>query len=106
MFVVVTFALMGTFGFDKTSRFAMSIPTSFIQLVLILLAVWLRPQDPHAQAELAQRGAIGPRGWSWLLSLYFAVVWVLQVAGAWTLYWLRDRGAGRCRQRSSSRTRA
>ena len=88
MFVVVTFQLMGTFGFDKTSRLAMSIPTSFIQLVLILLAVWLRPQDPDAQADAPQRGAIGPRGWSWLLSLYFVVVWFLQVAGAWMLYWL------------------
>ena len=37
MFVVVTFALMGTFGFDKTGPFALSIPTSFVQLLLILL---------------------------------------------------------------------
>jgi small-conductance mechanosensitive channel len=85
MFVVVTFALMGTFGFDKTGRFAMSIPTSFIQLVLILLAIWLRPKV--ADFEPQERGAIGPNGWSWLLSFYFAVVWVLQIAGAWTLYW-------------------
>ena len=32
VFVVVTFALMGTFGFDTTGRFALSIPTSFVQL--------------------------------------------------------------------------
>ena len=41
MFVVVTFSLMGTFGFDKAGRFALSVPTSFVQLALILAAVGL-----------------------------------------------------------------
>jgi len=86
MFVVVTFALMGTFGFDTIGRFALSIPTSFIQLLLILAAVWLRPRVQPDEASRA--GAIGRIGWSWLLTLYFTVVWVIQIAGAWRLYWL------------------
>jgi small-conductance mechanosensitive channel len=85
MFVVVTFALMGTFGFDTMGRFALSIPTSFVQLALILLAVWLRPGNPTA--EEGQHGKVSTAGWSWLLSLYFTVVWIIQIAGAWTLYW-------------------
>jgi hypothetical protein len=43
-FVAVTFALLGTLGFDRIGRLVLSIPTSFIQLVLILVAVWLRPK--------------------------------------------------------------
>jgi small-conductance mechanosensitive channel len=85
VFVVVTFALMGTFGFDTMGRFALSIPTGFVQLVLILLAVWRRPSNEIGEGQT--HGKISPAGWSWLLSLYFAVVWVIQVSGQWTLYW-------------------
>ena len=42
---------MGTFGFDTMGRFALSIPTSFVQLVLILLAVWLRPGNETAEEQ-------------------------------------------------------
>ena len=85
VFVIVTFALMGTFGFDTKGRFALSVPTSFVQLALILLAVWLRPGN--APAGDGQQGNVSTAGWSWLLSFYFTVVWILQIAGAWTLYW-------------------
>jgi len=86
VFVVVTFALMGTFGFDTMGRFALSIPTSFIQLVLLLLMVWRRPRvTPH---EGHKPSAIGRTGWSWLLSVYFTLIWVIQISGAWKLYWL------------------
>jgi small-conductance mechanosensitive channel len=85
MFVVVTFALMGTFGFDTMGRFALSIPVSFIQLALILAAVWLRPRE---EPDEERSGAIGRSGWSWLLSVYFALVWAVQVSGAWRLFWL------------------
>ena len=57
VFVIVTFALMGTFGFDTKGRFALSVPTSFVQLALILLAVWLRPGN--ALAGDGQQGKVG-----------------------------------------------
>jgi moderate conductance mechanosensitive channel len=85
MFVIVTFALMGTFGFDTAGRIALSVPTSFIQLVLILAAVWLRPRQAPAEAKA---GTIGRHGWSWLLSFYFMLIWVLEISGAWRLTWL------------------
>jgi moderate conductance mechanosensitive channel len=111
MFVVVTFSLMGTFGFDTAGRFALSVPTSFVQLALILAAVWRRPrrgkEDAHGQPSttVEQQQAvpgeahltdheghrahhIGPHGWSWILSFYFTLVWFVQIAGAWRLYWL------------------
>ncbi len=86
VFVVVTFALMGTFGFDTMGRFALSIPTSFVQLLLILAAIWLRPKAEAVEG--VSPSGIGRLGWSWLLSLYFTLVWVIQIAGAWRLYWL------------------
>ena len=86
VFVVVTFSLMGTFGFDTVGRFALSIPTSFIQLVLILLMIWRRPRQPAA--ELHKPPAIGRTGWTWLLSVYFTLVWLIQIGGTWKLYWL------------------
>ena len=45
---LVTFALMGTFGFDKTGRFALSIPTSFVQLAA------------HPRCRLAAAGKEAP----------------------------------------------
>lgn len=86
MFVLVTFALMGTFGFDRAGRFVLSIPTSFVQLVLILAAVWLRPHQPGHEGQRA--GGATRVGWSWALTLYFTLVWIVQIAGAWRLHWL------------------
>jgi small-conductance mechanosensitive channel len=86
VFVIVTFALLGTFGFDRMGRFALSVPASFIQLALILAAVWLRP--PREAAEGEQSGRTSRTGWSWLLTTYLALVWAIQLAGAWRLYWL------------------
>ena len=59
VFVVVTFSLMGTFGFDTMGRFALSIPTSFVQLVLILLAVWLRPSNETDRGAAARKDPSG-----------------------------------------------
>ncbi len=95
MFVVVTFALMGTFGFDRVSRTACCpIPTSF------------DPARAHpaggvaaAEAAVTNRCSKAERhrralGWSWLLSLYFTLVWIIQIAGAWRLYLVCDRRRG------------
>jgi moderate conductance mechanosensitive channel len=105
MFVVVTFSLMGTFGFDRAGRSALSIATSFIQLLLVLAAVWLRPKQddedgrepvskhqavdgPHVAAHEGHKSHhIGRNGWSWVLTLYFTLVWIIQIAGAWRIHW-------------------
>ena len=86
VFVVVTFSLMGTFGFSTEGRFALSVPTSFVQLLLILAAIWLRPRNE--EPEGAPGSSIGRTGWSWILSVYFTLVWIIQISGAWRLYWL------------------
>ncbi len=44
--VGVTLNLMQTFGFDAPGRVAVGVVAGFVQLVLVLLAVWLRPADP------------------------------------------------------------
>jgi moderate conductance mechanosensitive channel len=84
-FVAVTFALLGALGFDRIGRTDLSIPAGFIQLVLILLAVWLRPKLPPD--ERLQAGPIRAAGWSWLLTIYVTLVWIVQLAGARRLYW-------------------
>src|SRR5262249_22722279 len=86
----------------------------FVQLLLILAAVWRRPRrydenrlEPVGQQLQTARAAhvvhdepnlagheehkaqhIGPNGWAWVLTLFVALVWVGQIPAAWRLYWL------------------
>ncbi|MET0575086.1 MAG: mechanosensitive ion channel family protein [Mesorhizobium sp.] len=84
-FVAVTFALLNSLGFDRVSRTVLSVPTSSIQLVLLLLAVWLRPKLPSQIDSKAER--IRALGWSWMLSLYFIAIWAINIAGARRFFW-------------------
>lgn len=86
IFVIVTFSLLGVFGFDRMGRFALSVPASFVQLLLVLAAVWLRPGSE--QADAGERRAPSPKAWSWLLTAYFALIWASQLVGAWRMFWL------------------
>lgn len=86
IFVLVTFSLLGMFGFDRMGRFALSVPASFIQLLLMLAAVWLRPRREHVEAS--ERRVPSAKAWSWLLTAYFTLIWAMQLVGAWRLFWL------------------
>ena len=84
-FVLVTFQLMATFGFSDAALFALSIPTSFIQLVLLLLMIVRRPRIPVVDG--ARPAGIGHTGWTWISSTLLLLVWVIQMLGTWKLYW-------------------
>lgn len=85
VFVLVTFQLMATFGFSDSALFALSIPTSFIQLVLLLLTIVRRPRVPAVDG--ARPASIGHTGWTWISSGLLLLVWVIQMLGTWKLYW-------------------
>ncbi|TCL75555.1 mechanosensitive ion channel family protein [Rhizobium sp. BK251] len=69
--VGATFTLLPTFGFDVDARRLLSLPVGFVQLVLVELAIWLRP----APAQNGTEHFNGPK--VWLLSAYFVVLWLL-----------------------------
>src|SRR3546814_12920384 len=56
-------------------------------LAIALEAVWRRPAAPPPSAESQLRG-LGRRGANWLLTIYFAALWLLWVASAMPLFWL------------------
>jgi len=85
-FVGTTMMLLGTFGFDLQSKNAIGIPASFVQLLLLLAAVWLRPQRVLVEDE--QSGRIGTKAASWLLTALFILLWLLWVSGAYAAFWL------------------
>src|SRR3546814_16821728 len=55
-------------------------------LAIALEAVWRRPAAPPPSAESQLRG-LGRRGAHWLLTIYFAALWLLWVASAMPLFW-------------------
>ncbi len=85
-FAGTTLMLLGTFGFDVQSRRALGIPAGFVQLLLLLAAVWLRPV--HVPADGEASGRIGARATSWLLTAFFVLLWLLRVSGAYLAFWL------------------
>ena len=82
MFVSATLGLMRTFGFDEPGRLAIGGLAGLVQLALLLAAIWQRPADPQATAA-----RIGPKATSWLLTAFFALLWILRVSGAYTAFW-------------------
>ncbi len=76
-------SLLTTFGFDLAGRTALGVVAGFVQLILLLAAVWLRPP---AASEQVRR--IGARTLSWLLTAFFVVLWLLRVSGGYTAFWI------------------
>lgn len=83
MFVGATVGLMRTFGFDELGLLAIGSVAGFVQLSLVLAALWLRPVEAQAMPQ-----RIGPNAISWPLTVFFVMLWVLRVSGAFTAFWL------------------
>ena len=83
VFVYVTFELLTTLGFDQDSLVTLGIPASVVLLVMILAAIWRRPIP-----ALTGSGSWSPQTISWLLTVFFVVLFGLRMAGAWTAFWL------------------
>src|SRR5262245_65057845 len=76
-FVAVTLGLLAKLGFKVTALQLFGIPADFIQLLIVLAAIWLRPSN----AEIAAPRTFTPRTVSWLLTAFFLVLWLLRVSG-------------------------
>src|SRR5262249_8321717 len=76
-FVSVTLGLLATLGFKVIALQLFGIPADFVQLLIVLAAVWLRP----SAADVARPGRFTPRTISWLLTVFFVVLWLLRISG-------------------------
>jgi small-conductance mechanosensitive channel len=84
-FVGVTLGLLATLGFKVTALQLFAVPADFIQLVIVLAAIWLR----SSAAEVEQLGTpSSPRTASWLFTAFFVVLWLLRVSGSYLVFWL------------------
>jgi small-conductance mechanosensitive channel len=84
MVASITLSLLGTLGFDQQSRMALGTIAGFVQLLLLLAAVWLRPMRGAEEPQ----GRIGFKAVSWLLTIFLVVLWLLRGSGLWTAFWL------------------
>src|SRR5262245_17583465 len=83
--VGVTLGLLATLGFNVTALQLFGIPADFIQLLIVLAAIWLRPSAP----EVGHPGTLfTPRAVSWLLTAFFIVLWLLRLSGNFMVFWL------------------
>jgi small-conductance mechanosensitive channel len=83
-FVAVTLGLLATLGFKVTALQLFAIPADFIQLLIVLAAIWLRP----SAADVERSGTPSPRTVSWLLTAFFVVLWLLRISGSYLVFWL------------------
>src|SRR5262245_47756334 len=84
-FVAVTLGLMATLGFKVTALQLFAIPADFTQLLIVLAAIWLRPSTAEVERPGTQ---FTPRTVSWLLTVFFIVLWLLRVSGNFMVFWL------------------
>ena len=81
-FVSVTLGLLATLGFMPTALQLVAIPADFIQLLIVLAAIWLRPSAPEVARSFTEHAV------SWLLTAFFVLLWLLQVSGSFLIFWL------------------
>src|SRR5262249_32252340 len=84
-FVGVTLGLLTTLGFKVTALQLFAIPADFIQLLLVLAAIWLRPSVSDVERAEPR---FKPRTNSWLLTAFFVMLWLLRVSGSFLIFWL------------------
>src|SRR5262245_33934877 len=84
-FIGVTLGLLAKLGFKVTALQLFAIPADFIQLLLVLAAIWFRPSVSDVERAETQ---FKPRTSSWLLTAFFVVLWLLRVSGSFLVFWL------------------
>lgn len=83
----VTVGLLHSLGLSIDARRLVAYGLGLGLLAIGLEAVWRRPATgPIAAAPGAYR--VGRRGGSWLLTIYFAALWLAWVVGAMPAFWL------------------
>ena len=84
-FVSATLGLFKTFGFSEAGRQVLGDTAGFIQLVLLLLTIWLRPRTAVLDAEKPARTSHDAI--TWALTAYVVVLWILRIAGNYPIFW-------------------
>ncbi|WP_192250739.1 mechanosensitive ion channel family protein [Mesorhizobium silamurunense] len=82
-FFAAAFILLPGLGIDRDGMMVLSVGADFVLLVLLLLAVWRRPRT---QREGASQSS-GHTAATWLLTSYFAVLFLQRIAGLYVLFW-------------------
>ena len=82
-FVGATLSLLATFGFDVAERTAIGIVAGFVQMILLMAAVWLRPAGTISQVHRFSKTTL-----SWLLTVFFVALWLLRVCGFYSVFWV------------------
>jgi small-conductance mechanosensitive channel len=85
MLVGATFTLLPILGFDSDSVLAMAVPVDVLLLAIGLCAVWLRPKV-HLGEDVSH-GRISPTAATWLLTIYFILLFLIRTSGAFILFW-------------------
>jgi small-conductance mechanosensitive channel len=83
----VTVGLLRTLGLSDEARQIVAYTLGLGLLAIGLEAVWRRPVASGGASEPGTY-RLGPRGASWLLTVYFAALWLLWVVSAMPLFWL------------------
>jgi small-conductance mechanosensitive channel len=84
----VTVALLRSLGPSLEASQILAYTLGLGLLAIVLEAVWRRPTAAPSPSAEAQPHRLGRRGTSWLLTVYFAALWLLWVATAMPLFWL------------------
>jgi small-conductance mechanosensitive channel len=83
--IAASFTLLPTFGFQFFDVLALAVPADLILLAALLAAVWLRPATDPQDGERA--GSLGHNAVSWLMTVYFILLFVIRTSGAFVLFW-------------------
>jgi small-conductance mechanosensitive channel len=84
----VTVALLRSLGLSLEAPQILAYTLGLGLLAIALEAVWRRPAAAPSPSAEAQPRGLGRRGASWLLTVYFAALWLLWVVSAMPLFWL------------------
>ena len=84
----VTVALLRSLGPSLEASQILAYTLGLGLLAIGLEAVWRRPAAAPSPAAEPRFHRLGRRGASWLLTVYFAALWLLWVASAMPLFWL------------------
>ncbi|EJN03096.1 mechanosensitive ion channel family protein [Phyllobacterium sp. YR531] len=83
LFVDATFSLLPLLGLTADGIVALAIPASFVLLCLGLVAIWRRPRSSVVEGK---KQLVSHVAATWLMTVYFIGLWLLQLTGAWVLF--------------------
>jgi small-conductance mechanosensitive channel len=83
--VATIFALLPIFGFTFDDILALAVPVDLVLLVVVILAIWLRPKMlPNVGSRSVHISSVAI---SWLLTGYFILLFAIRTSGALPVFW-------------------